>query len=88
MAKILIRKNNLDQIVWAFVLCSNNSYVVYFDQQTGAPHTIRWSKSLVLNKFLFIFPSLTEKKKEKRKESRTKTCINLQSKGGLPAFRC
>ena len=34
--------------------------VVYFDQQTGVQHA--------------LFPSLTEQNKEKRKESRTKTC--------------
>ena len=74
MAKILKRKYNLDQIVWGFVLCSNNSYVVYFDQQTGALHTIRWSKSFVLNKFFHIFPSLTEKKERKALQKSAKTC--------------
>ena len=51
--------------------------VVYFDQQTGALHTVGWSKSIFLTlKQLFL--SLTEQNKEKRKESRTKTCKNMQ----------
>ena len=34
------------------------SAVVYFDQKTGAPHAVCWSKS-------FVFLSLMEKNKEK-----------------------
>ena len=54
--------------------------VVYFDQQMGAPHAVCWSKSFdsALKQVFCLFPSLMEKKKEKRKESAKitqKTCI-------------
>ena len=46
-------------------------FVVYFDQQMGAPHTIRWSKSFAtaLKQVFLYFPSLTEEKERKKKES-------------------
>ena len=51
---------------------------VYFDQQTGAPHVILWSKSFV-SALKQAFPSLfitNGKKKEKRQES-TKSKKNM-----------
>ena len=38
--------------------------VVYFDQRTGAPHAIRWSKSFV-SALKCNFPSITEEKEWK-----------------------
>ena len=48
-------------------------HVVYFDQRTGAPQAVCWSKSIFL-RLKQLFPFLTKQNKEKRKESRTKTC--------------
>ena len=44
------------------------SIVVYFDQQTGAPHPVRWSKSFAsaLKQVLLSF-SVTNKRKKKKK---------------------
>ena len=54
----------------------------------GAPHAVRWSKSFVFAfKQVFSYFSVTNRKKKKRQESRTKTCKNIQYKGSLPAFR-
>ena len=39
--------------------------VVYFDQQTGALHTVYWLKSIFLT-LKQLFPSLTEQNKEKK----------------------
>ena len=58
--------------------------VVYFDQQTGAPHAIHWSKSIFLM-LKQLFPSLTEQKKKKKEKKVTQ---KHAIKGGLPAFRC
>ena len=61
---------------------------MYFDQQTGALHAVSWTKSFFLrfNKFSHIFPSLTEEKKEKRKESHTKTCNKEGVYQGLDVY--
>ena len=58
-----------------------NSFVVYFDQWTGAPHAIGWSKSFV---FVFLmlkqlFPSISVKKCKKWKNKKKHVL-----KGGLP----
>ena len=57
---------------------------VYFDQKTGAPHAVPWSKSFVS----CIFPSLMEKRKKKRKESTKIKQKKHALKGGLPVYRC
>ena len=58
------------KVIWIIKSKVTNMFVVYFD----TPHAVCWSKSFVLNKFFCIFPSLMEK----RKESSTKTCQNIQ----------
>ena len=70
------------------VLLTNiDSPVVYFDQEMGAPHAVRWLKSIFwrLNNF---FHPLRNKIKKKKGSRTKKTCKNMQHKGGLPAFRC
>ena len=58
--------------------------VVYFNQQTGAPHAVYWSKSIFLmQKNLFL--SLTEQNKEK-KESYTKHAILFELVERLSQF--
>ena len=49
------------------------TFIVYFDQRTGAPNAVRWLKSIFLM-LKQLFPSLTEQNKEKRKKSHTKKC--------------
>ena len=60
-------QNMLFFFCWYIFICG-----VYFDQQTGAPLAVSWSKSFffAFNQVFYIFPSL----RKKRKESRTKTC--------------
>ena len=65
MFAFLDKKNfpfNFAHFCTALMKMQNSIAVVYFDQQTCAPHAVRWSKSifLTLNQ---LFPSLTEKKK-------------------------
>ena len=59
-----------------YLMLQHSVAVVYFDQETGAPHAIRWSKSFVfaLKQAFSYFSVTNRKKKQKRKESRTKTC--------------
>ena len=69
--------------------------VVYFYQRTGA--LVKIISFCIKTSFFLIFPSLTEIKKEKRKESSIKTCnkrgvyqclgVNIFPKS-LPAFGC
>ena len=52
--------------------------VVYFDQQTGAPHAVRWSKSFVSTwKQVISSSSATNRKKRKKKESVKTTQKNM-----------
>ena len=61
-------------------------FVVYFDQQTGAPHAVPWSKSFVsARKQIFSSFSVSNGKKKGKRENNTKKTF---IKGGLPAFKC
>ena len=57
--------------------------VVYFEQPTGAPHTVRWSKSIFDAKTNF-WVLLSHKMYFKNAKNNKKHVL----KGGLPAFRC
>ena len=53
--------------------------VVYYEQQTGAPHTVRWSKLKFLAiKQVFLSFSVTNRKKEKKPQKITR---KLHKKG-------
>ena len=54
------------------------TFVVYFDQQKGAPQAIRWSKSFVFafKQFFLMFPPIMEKKEKERKAAQ-KHAINI-----------
>ena len=82
MAKSLVNDNSY--ITWVDVkgrcmLCISNSKLVLLHTPfAGRNHLL-----LHFNKFFHIFPSLMEKKKEKRNESHTKTCKNMHFSPGV-----
>ena len=55
---------------------------MYIDQRRGAPHVVCWLKSFVSAlKQVFLYFSITHRKKEKRKESTKITQKNMLKNG-------